>query len=83
MVDIKLDPRLHEPLDKHNLDTQGFERPRELLDQIEEDLTPLLSLAQRPVVSARQFTREQLTQLARLAARYETPNGWFLFLVPI
>ena len=72
MVDIKLDPRLHEPLDKHNLDTQGFERPRELLDQIEEDLTPLLSLAQRPVVSARQFTREQLTQLARLAARYET-----------
>lgn len=72
MVDNKLDPRLHEPLDKHILDTQGFERPRELLDQIEEDLTPLLSLAQRPVVSARQFSREQLTQLARLAARYET-----------
>jgi aspartate carbamoyltransferase catalytic subunit len=32
----------------------------------------LLSLSQRPVVSARQFSREQLTQLARLAARYET-----------
>jgi len=63
---------LQEPVEKDILDTQGFERPRELLDHIEEDLTPLLSLAQRPVVSARQFNREQLTQLARLAARYET-----------
>jgi aspartate carbamoyltransferase catalytic subunit len=72
MVDNKLHPRLHEPVQNHLLDTQGFERPRELLDHIEENLTPLLSLAQRPVVSARQFSREQLTQLARLAARYET-----------
>lgn len=72
MVDNALDPRLHAPVEKHLLDTQGFERPRELLDHIEEDLTPLLTLAQRPVVSARQFSREQLTQLARLAARYET-----------
>jgi aspartate carbamoyltransferase catalytic subunit len=72
MVDNTLHPRLQEPVEKHILDTQGFERPRELLDHIEEDLTPLLSLSQRPVVSARQFNREQLTQLARLAARYET-----------
>ena len=72
MVDNTLNPRLHEPLDKHHLDTQGFERPRELLNHIDEDLTPLLSLAQRPVVSARQFNREQLVQLSRLAARYET-----------
>jgi aspartate carbamoyltransferase catalytic subunit len=72
MVDNTLHPRLQEPVEKHILDTQGFERPRELLDHIEENLTPLLSLAQRPVVSARQFNREQLTQLARLAARYET-----------
>jgi len=72
MVDNTLHPRLQEPVEKDILDTQGFERPRELLDHIEEDLTPLLSLAQRPVVSARQFNREQLTQLARLAARYET-----------
>jgi aspartate carbamoyltransferase catalytic subunit len=72
MVDNKLHPRLHEPVQNHLLDTQGFERPRELLDHIEENLTPLLSLAQRPVVSARQFNREQLVQLARLATRYET-----------
>ncbi|MEJ2574179.1 MAG: aspartate carbamoyltransferase [Gammaproteobacteria bacterium] len=72
MVDHTLNPKLHEPVEKHLLDIQGFERPRELLDHIDEDLTPLLTLAQRPVVSARQFNREQLVQLVRLAARYET-----------
>jgi aspartate carbamoyltransferase catalytic subunit len=71
MVD-KYNPRLQEPLEEQPLDTQGFERPRDLLTTIEEDLTPLLDLAQRPVVSASQFSREQLLQLARLAARYET-----------
>lgn len=71
MVD-KLNPRLRAPLEEQPLDTQGFERPRELLNAISEDLTPLLDLAQRPVVSAKQFTRHQLLQLARLAARYET-----------
>lgn len=71
MVD-KLHPKLSAPVDKQLMDTQGFECPRLLLEHIKEDLTPLLSLAQRPVVSAGQFTREQLVQLARLAARYET-----------
>lgn len=71
MVD-KNHPRLLEPLEAPPLDTTGFERPRELLNALEEDLTPLLALTQRPVVSASQFTREQLLQLARLAARYET-----------
>ncbi|MGD8842053.1 MAG: aspartate carbamoyltransferase [Gammaproteobacteria bacterium] len=71
MVD-KDNPRLREQLADQPLDTQGFELPRDLLDAIDEDLTPLLDLAQRPVVSANQFTREQLLQLARLAARYET-----------
>ncbi|MFQ5535504.1 MAG: aspartate carbamoyltransferase [Sphingomonadales bacterium] len=71
MVD-KLNPRLQEPLEEQPLDVQGFERPRNLLDAIDEDLAPLLDLSQRPVVTAGQFTREQLLQLARLAARYET-----------
>lgn len=65
-------PRLEEALDKDPLDLHGFERPRALLKAIEEDLTPLLDLAQRPIVSARQFSLEQLLQLARLAARFET-----------
>jgi len=68
----KLNPRLQEQLEEQPLDIQGFERPRDLLDAIDEDLAPLLDLTQRPVVSASQFTRAQLLQLARLAARYET-----------
>lgn len=71
MVD-KHDPRLKEQLEDRSLDTQGFERPRDLINAIEEDLTPLLDLISRPVVSANQFTRAQLLQLSRLAARYET-----------
>jgi aspartate carbamoyltransferase catalytic subunit len=71
MVD-KQNPRLQEPLEEPPLDTQGFERPRDLMNAIDEDLTPLLDLVQRPIVSARQFTRDQLLQLSRLAARYET-----------
>ena len=71
MVD-KESPLLHEQLEESPLDIQGFERPRSLLKAIQEDLTPLLDLVQRPVVHANQFTREQLLQLARLASRYET-----------
>jgi len=68
----RLNPRLRDPLEERPLDIQGFERPRALLDRIPEDLTSLLDLVNRPVVSARQFSREQLLQLTRLAARYET-----------
>ena len=68
----KLNPRLQDPVTEQPLDIQGFERPRELISAIDEDLSSLLDLAQRPVVSARQFSRDQLLQLSRLAARYET-----------
>jgi aspartate carbamoyltransferase catalytic subunit len=71
MVD-KYNPRLQEQLEDQPLDTQGFERPRDLIDATDEDLAPLLALTQRPVVTANQFTRDQLLQLSRLAARYET-----------
>lgn len=71
MVD-KESPLLQEQLEEPPLDIQGFERPRNLLKAIHEDLTPLLDLVQRPVVHADQFSREQLLQLVRLAARYET-----------
>jgi aspartate carbamoyltransferase catalytic subunit len=67
-----LDPHLTQPVEEPQLDTQGFERPRDLLQAVPEDLVPLLELVHRPVVSARQFSREQLVQLCRLAARYET-----------
>lgn len=67
-----LHPRLTAPVAEKVLDTQGFDRPRALLERIGEDLTPLLDLALRPVISARQFSRAQLIQLGRLAARFET-----------
>ena len=41
MVDKRSD-RLTKPMDPHPLDTQGFERPRMLLQAIEEDLSSLL-----------------------------------------
>ena len=71
MVDKK-NVLLREQLEAQPLDTQGFERPRNLLQTVQEDLTPLLDMVQRPVVSASQFDRDQLIQLARLASRYET-----------
>jgi aspartate carbamoyltransferase catalytic subunit len=67
-----IDPQLKEPLEDQPLDTQGFESPRALMEIVPEDLVPLLDLAHRPVISAKQFNREQLVQLCRLAARYET-----------
>jgi aspartate carbamoyltransferase catalytic subunit len=71
MVD-RLSRKLLDPLEGQPLDIQGFEQPRALLNRIAEDLTPLIDLVQRPVVSATQFNRQQLLQLARLASRYET-----------
>jgi aspartate carbamoyltransferase catalytic subunit len=68
----KLSRRLLDPVEERPLDIQGFEQPRALLNRIPEDLTPLLDLVKRPVVSAHQFNRQQLVQLARLASRYET-----------
>ncbi len=58
--------------DEPRLDTQGFERPRNFMEKIAEDLSPLLEIANRPIISARQFDRAQTVQLCRLAARYET-----------
>ncbi len=54
------------------LDLRGFDRPRALIEAIDENLTPLLDLVKRPVISARQFTGEQILQLARLSAKFET-----------
>ncbi len=67
-----LDAQLSKPLEETPLDIQGFERPRALMEATPEDLVPLLDLAHRPVISARQFNRAQLVQLSRLAAKYET-----------
>lgn len=72
MVNATNHPKLTQPLEEESLDAQGFESPRALMDAVTEDLVPLLDLAGRPVISARQLNREQLIQLSRLAAKYET-----------
>lgn len=64
--------QLEQPLEESSLDVQGFESPRSLMEAVDEDLVPLLELANRPVISARQFNIEQLVQVSRLAARFET-----------
>ena len=69
---MRNDERLSEQLGEPKLDLHGFEQPRKLLDLIDEHLVPLLKLVKRPIVTARQFTAEQLLQLYRLAARFET-----------
>jgi aspartate carbamoyltransferase catalytic subunit len=71
-MDNPKENQLNRPLSEGTLDVQGFETPRVLMSCVEEDLVPLLDMAHRPVISARQFSREQLVQLSRLAARYET-----------
>ncbi len=53
-------------------DNAHLECPEELLKHIEEDAGTLLDLANQSIVSARQFDRERVMQLCRLAAKYET-----------
>ena len=71
MVMKKLHPLLQEPVQARHW-TAGIERPRALLEYIDEDPEILLSLANLPIVSARQLDRRHLLQLCRLAALYET-----------
>lgn len=67
----ELDPLLQDPVQPKDW-TAGIERPQALLDELEEDPKPLVDLANRPVVSGRQFDRDTVMQLCRLAALYET-----------
>jgi len=65
-----LSPLLRESMPEKDV-TEGIEHPLALLKVIPEDPTPLLDLANFSIVSARQFTREQIMQLCRLAAKHE------------
>ncbi|QKT03770.1 aspartate carbamoyltransferase [Ectothiorhodospiraceae bacterium 2226] len=67
----ELNPLLEHPLQPKD-GTAGIERPTALLNHIEEDAAPLVDLANRCIVSARQFDRATCVQLFRLAAQYES-----------
>jgi aspartate carbamoyltransferase catalytic subunit len=49
----------------------GIEKPRIFLDLVEEKSDELLYLAQKHIVTAKQFTKDLIIQLCRLAASYE------------
>lgn len=65
-----LSPLLRESMPEKDA-TEGIEHPLALLKIVPEDPTPLLDLANFSIVSARQFSREQIQQLCRLAAKHE------------
>ncbi|SEP74690.1 aspartate carbamoyltransferase catalytic subunit [Ectothiorhodospira magna] len=66
-----VDAQLQKPLRPKD-GTAGIERPKALMDSIAEDPRHLVALSSRHVVSSRQFDRDTLTQLFRLAAQYES-----------
>ncbi|MBA2411036.1 MAG: aspartate carbamoyltransferase [Gammaproteobacteria bacterium] len=67
-------PLLRKPVQPHDW-RAGLEHPQNLLDRIPQDSAPLIDLANRCVVSARQFDRNRVLQLCRLAAFFEiTPH---------
>lgn len=53
-------------------DVYGRAQPKELLRLIPEDHDVLKSLANKHIISARQFDKETMLQLFRLAAKYES-----------
>ena len=65
-----LSPILRESMPEKDV-TEGIEHPLALLKVVPEDPTPLLDLANFSIVSARQFKKNQIVQLCRLAAKHE------------
>ncbi|MDH5217749.1 MAG: aspartate carbamoyltransferase [Gammaproteobacteria bacterium] len=65
-----LNPLLEEALPEKD-ETAGIQKPLRLLKHVPEDPVPLIELANHSIVSTRQFTAEQVVQLARLAAKHE------------
>ncbi|MCB1319867.1 MAG: aspartate carbamoyltransferase [Leptospiraceae bacterium] len=73
---IPLHPLLREPVTPAKW-REGIERPKKLLDIVIENPEPLMELASRPIVSARQFDRARVAQLCRFSALYETMPNFF------
>lgn len=71
MVKEKILRKLKERIEPDNW-TDGIELPLELMGAVHEDPAVLADLAYRSIISSRQFDREQVVQLCRLAAKYET-----------
>lgn len=55
--------------------TDGIEMPLALMGACHEDPAVLASLAFRSIISAEQFSREQIVQLCRLSAKFESSQN--------
>jgi len=71
MVKEKTLQKLKQRIEPDNW-TDGIEMPLELMGATHEDPAILADLAYRSIISAKQFDRGQITQLCRLAAKFET-----------
>ncbi|MDH5183090.1 MAG: aspartate carbamoyltransferase [Gammaproteobacteria bacterium] len=74
----KVHPKLEERVEKENW-TEGIERPLTLLDIVTEQPGKTAELAGHSIISSRQFEREQIIQLCRLAAKFETQQSFGQF----
>lgn len=74
----KMHPKLKERVEAENW-TEGIEKPLRLMEQVDEDFASTAELANHSVISARQFSRVQLIQLCRLAAKFETQQSFGQF----
>lgn len=66
-----IEPPPKQPLKALDEKVSHKDRAQLLLDTIPEDSGTLLELANQSIVSARQFDRDKIVQLCRLAAKYE------------
>ncbi|MGD8484775.1 MAG: aspartate carbamoyltransferase, partial [Thioalkalispiraceae bacterium] len=74
----KVHPKLEEPVEAENW-ADGIDRPLALMEQIPEQPAHTAELANHSIISARQFSREQVVQLCRLAAKFETQQSFGQF----
>lgn len=71
MVKQKSLSKLKERVEPENW-AEGIDMPLNLMGATHEDPAILADLAYRSIITAKQFTREQIIQLCRLAAKFET-----------
>jgi aspartate carbamoyltransferase catalytic subunit len=74
----KVHPKLEEQVESENW-TEGIQQPLALMSQVDEDFASTAELTNHSVISARQFSREHLIQLCRLAAKFETQQSFGQF----
>lgn len=71
----KLHPKLEERIEPENW-ADGIEMPMSLIDMIREEPAYVAELSNHSIISARQFSKNQLIQLCRLAAKFETQQSF-------